>query len=265
MRGNGGCHQLRGDAGGIGGDGSTGWGGMKLSVLAMALAAMNAMQFPGCQFEREESYRYKLTLTVDTPEGIKSAFNVVEVVYPQYHPVRVTGDALYLDLGPGKRPLVALLTKRPNFSRPPMSDTDQDWEENRPTLILARLYGDSYRRYTDILELIVHFKTYRGVREITPANLPDLITFSNPNDSESVLPVDRNNLSASLDNRVEWRKIALELTDEPITHGLYQKLPWLSTPEQEWGRGWKITHFYKDKSSDEGARLSKLHLMRKDQ
>ncbi len=83
---------------------------------------------------RSESYRYKLTLSLDTLDGVKSGFNVVEVSHNEVSfPARgvvahVKGEALYLDLGPGRRPLIARLTKRQG----PKGWGD-GWEEDRPT------------------------------------------------------------------------------------------------------------------------------------
>jgi hypothetical protein len=65
---------------------------------------------------RGETYRYKLTPSGDTPDGVKTASNVVELRYfPVNFPVQgemhdAAGQALYLDLGPRRRPLIALLT-----------------------------------------------------------------------------------------------------------------------------------------------------------
>jgi hypothetical protein len=86
------------------------------SLLFVAAAVMMAVVLTGCG--RTESYRYKLTLAVNTPEGVKRGSSVVELVFWEVsipasgitHKLR--GEALYLDLGPGARPLIALLTSR---------------------------------------------------------------------------------------------------------------------------------------------------------
>jgi len=76
--------------------------------------AMIALALAGCG--RTEGYRYKLTVAVNTPDGVKRASSVARVVFwPVSIPERgimqkLTGEALYLDLGLGRRPLIALLT-----------------------------------------------------------------------------------------------------------------------------------------------------------
>src|SRR5258708_40333662 len=89
---------------------------MPRSFLRFATAAAMAVALAGCG--RTESYRYKLTLAVNTPDGVKRGSSVVEVVFWNVSiPARGTmhklrGEALYLDLGAGARPLIALLTRQ---------------------------------------------------------------------------------------------------------------------------------------------------------
>src|ERR671935_1511143 len=109
------------------------------AVLAMALA------LAGCV--RTESYRYRLTLAVNTPEGIKRGSSVVGVTFRDVSiPARGTmhklhGEALYLDLGPSSRPLIALLT---SGLHPKYDDDGQHWtsEAGPGTRLILRAYGE---------------------------------------------------------------------------------------------------------------------------
>lgn len=69
----------------------------------------------------------------------------------------------------------------------------------------------------------------RGPRVISPNDLPDLVTFADIRDPSSVIEVDRNDLQASLGANITWNEVAIEGTDEPITKGIEQKLPWILT------------------------------------
>ena len=86
------------------------------SFLRLVVIAAMSLCLVGCG--RTEAYRYKLTLAVDTPEGVKRGSSVVEVVFwDVWLPAKGTmhklrGEALYLDLGPGAGPLIALLTSQ---------------------------------------------------------------------------------------------------------------------------------------------------------
>jgi hypothetical protein len=67
----------------------------------------------------------------------------------------------------------------------------------------------------------------RGPRKITLADLPDLVTFADINDPKSVIEVDPNDLQTTLGPNISWNEITLEMTDEPVTMGIVQKLPWI--------------------------------------
>jgi hypothetical protein len=113
------------------------------TVCAIALVAL-VLIVAGCG--GKNSFRYKLTLSVDTPDGVKTASTVVEM---KFHAVSMpergiqtdtTGEALYLDLGPGNRPLIALIGKA--FENP-SSRRRRHWTISGPDpYFLLRLYGD---------------------------------------------------------------------------------------------------------------------------
>ncbi|WP_092187152.1 hypothetical protein [Bradyrhizobium sp. cf659] len=69
----------------------------------------------------------------------------------------------------------------------------------------------------------------RGPRKISPNDLSDLVTFADMRDPSSVIEVDRNDLQASLGANITWNEVAIEGTDEPITKGIEQELPWIPT------------------------------------
>jgi|SRR4051794_1778390 hypothetical protein len=80
---------------------------MSQSFQRLAVVALIGLGLAGCS--RSETYRYKLTLAVNTADGVKRGSSVVEVLFYQVSfPERGTmhklrGEALYLDLGPGAR------------------------------------------------------------------------------------------------------------------------------------------------------------------
>jgi hypothetical protein len=200
---------------------------MPRSFLRLATVAAMAIALAGCG--RTESYRYKLTLAVNTPDGIRRASSVVDVVFFDVSiPARGTmhklrGEALYLDLGADARPLIALLSRRIH----PKYGEEQRWtpETGPGTRQMSQLYGIApSAHYMDDVPLIARM---RGPRKISPADLPDLVTFADISDPNSVIAIDPNDLQATLGPGITWHDITLEATDEPITTGIRTKLPWL--------------------------------------
>jgi len=212
--------------------------GMSRSWLKLVVVALMTIGLVGCG--RSESYRYKLTLAVDTPDGGKRGSSVVEVeFYDVSFPERGTmhklhGEALYLDLGPGKRPLIALLTRQIRVEPMRRGEYEYQYAERQrwtrevgPSLIwLYRLY-DLPTSEDDALARALRISRMRGAREIVPTDLPDLVTFADVNDPKTVIEVDPNDLQATLGPGVSWSKVTLESTDEPVTKGIELKLPWL--------------------------------------
>jgi hypothetical protein len=197
--------------------------------VRFVIVATMALGLTGC-WTKTESYRYKLTLAVNTPAGVMKASSVVEVLFwgiviPDRgvtHQLR--GEALYLDLGAGRRPLIALITKQLHPKIGKEVTWSRDGGPNGP--LIARIYDDVLPE--NLLEQAAAISRMRGVREIAPSDLPDLVTFADINDPRSVIEVDPNDLQAALGPDVSWNKITLEITDAPITTGLKAKLPWLT-------------------------------------
>jgi hypothetical protein len=187
-----------------------------------------ALALSGCG--RSAIYRYKLTLSLDTPDGVKTGFNVVEVNYFEVSiPARgvahkISGQGIYIDLGPGRRPLIALLT---SARRQDQAAKDIRWDEDVPTRIFVRQclgLGANYDR----IDAATAINGCTTPFEISPSDLPDLVTFDDVNDPNSVRMVEPDHLNASLGPGVSWLSMTLEATDEPLSKGIDKKLPWLN-------------------------------------
>ncbi len=200
-----------------------------------------AVALAGCG--RTESYRYKLTLAVNTPEGVRRAASVVEVVFREVSiPERgitqkLRGEALYLDLGPGRRPLIALLTsylhpkRSEDYGNQVAFQNSIRWTRDAGPgdKILSELYGppSAATLSADFMHNVRRIAHLRGPHRITPKDLPDLVTFADASDPKSVILVDPDDLQATVGPNITWHEITLEMTNEPITTVITTKLPWL--------------------------------------
>jgi hypothetical protein len=200
-----------------------------ISPFFIRLVTVAAMSLCVAGCGRTETYRYKLTLAVNTPEGVKRGSSVGELVFWDVSiPERGTmhklhGQALYLDLGPGARPLIALLTTRLH----PKYGEEQRWtpETGPGTRQMSRLYGIAPS--VDYMDDVPSIARMRGPHRLTPSDLPNLVTFADVNDPATVIEVDPNDLQATLGPGISWNEITLESTDEPVTTGIQLKLPWI--------------------------------------
>jgi hypothetical protein len=192
---------------------------------------VSALVLAGCG-EKTESYRYKLTVAVNTPDGVKRTSSVVEVQFAEIsipgrgilHKLR--GEALYVDLGFGARPLIALLTRQLHVEHGRGREPLWTRDGGPGRVSISKLL--SGQALTDATADVSRVARMRGLHTIAPDDLPDLVTFANVNDPKTVIEVDRNDLQATLGPGISWNEITLESTDEPITTGVVRKLPWLS-------------------------------------
>jgi hypothetical protein len=176
---------------------------------------------------KSASFRYKLTLSVNTPDGVKTAFNVVELDYETVKfpmsgtPHNVHGQGLYLDLGPGRPPLIAMLTRIP---RPEdnLATWSRMWRDDSPAYIIAKHCHIEPTGYQ--IELVEQIRLCHGPINLTAEELPELVTFSDIQDPESAKSVNPANLSASLGPEISWQRKTIEITDEPITKDITDHL-----------------------------------------
>jgi hypothetical protein len=179
--------------------------------------------------------RSRLTIVVETPEGERSGSSVTQLT--TYFPdgltraqgwgqtEELTGEAVAVDLG--QRGILFSTFERPS--------------------ILARSGGDSYnaalRRFPPEKFPGEHLQNattneksaaylddlnrLKPKAPVPPQDLPALVCFSNLNDPTSVMLVDPIDLPATFGPGVSLKGATVEITDEPITHGIEARLPWL--------------------------------------
>jgi hypothetical protein len=194
-----------------------------LGVLAGGAAAL----LSGCGlFDGYGSYRFKMTVEVETSEGVKIGSSVYEVqgigtsdliTGGKGSYAKLRGEAVAVDL-PDGRTLFALLRMANGNSDddhlgimsmrtmdPAMTNTKKDESAKRIA------WGDGIKSPVDV----------------APENYPLLVTFTDTNDPKSVQRVDPANLAASFGPGVRLKRIVVEVTDEAVTVGIEKRLGWL--------------------------------------
>lgn len=191
------------------------------------LAGGTAALLSGCgMFDGYSKYRFKMTVEVETLQGVRTGSSVYEVQgfgttdlttggTGSYTKLR--GEAVAVDL-PGDQTLFALLRMANGNSAddhlgimsmrtmdPAMTNTKKDQSAKR----IAR--GDGIKSPVDV----------------APENYPMLVTFTDINDPKSVKRVDPANLAASFEVGVRLKRIVVEVTDDAVTTGIEKRLAWL--------------------------------------
>ncbi|NML73859.1 hypothetical protein HHL25_06945 [Rhizobium sp. S-51] len=195
-------------------------GGVMLRVLA-ALAL--CLTLAGCDMFgfREWEWRQKLTVSVMTPEGMKtgSAVTSARIEFPPrwtgvgdaagMQRGGVSGEAVVVDLGQG-RYLFALLQGYTEWTA---------YAAFFPELEGKALLKEEMFPYLDLM-----VGSIGQTRDVPRKHYPLLVTFDNINDPAGVHRVDAGNLSASFGSGYRLNAITLSITDEPVTEGRLEKV-----------------------------------------
>jgi hypothetical protein len=184
-----------------------------LGLLAGGAAAL--LSGCGSLFGGNE-YRYKLTVEVETPEGLRTGFAVRQVNWSAGRNITQEastasmahkGEAVMVDL-PNGQTLFALMS--PDGQETPMlafgsatldSSADRSVKELSPPARPEARYGDS--------------------------GYPRLVRFRDINDLKTVEKVDPANLAASFGAGYRLKRITTQIVDDDVTELVVKKLPWI--------------------------------------
>jgi len=172
-------------------------------------------------------HKYRLTVAVETPDGVKSGAGVLSVHpdrgYSRKGSTLTKGDAVFVDLGGGKN-LFALLAHR---------DGDAlDLDETNYTAL--RAYNAAGRKTT-----FNAMSAMTGAVEVAGALLPVLATFADITDPATMRVVNPDAFEDSYGKGFRLRGVTTEAVrngfwpldfggplGEPVTRGVEAKLPW---------------------------------------
>ena len=173
-------------------------------------------------------HKYRLTVEVETPAGIKSASGMLAVTpdrgYSNRGKTRTSGDAVFVDLGEGKN-LVALL-----------AHLDNTLDLEAINYVALRAYGEAGGHRVSFNQM----SRMTGVVPVTGALIPVLVTFADPAEPSTMRSVAPDNLVASLGPGYRLHRLTAEVVPNgfwpidfggplgaPVTRGIRGKLRWL--------------------------------------
>ncbi|MEY3623884.1 MAG: hypothetical protein RLZZ407_1443 [Pseudomonadota bacterium] len=185
-------------------------------VVGGAMALLGA-----CGVSGGDTYRFKMTLEVDTPEGVKSGSSVYEVEAKNVAAltpggvgllVNVRGEAISVDLPEGRTVFALLKT---------VNAKGHDDLAYTSMVALDPLFRWDY------VESAARIATGVGLTspaEVLPENRPMLVTFKDIADPTSVVLVDPDDLAASFGAGYRLKAITVQVTDKPVTVGIEKRL-----------------------------------------
>lgn len=186
-----------------------------IAILLLALFWLSL--YAWWKYEHPTTWHYKTTVTVETPEGVKTGFAVREAnVHTPFleiqglydRRIRIKGEAVVVDLG--ARGLL--------FS--PMNVDDYS------TVFAA--FPDATDAFTKKgLKYYQNLVSTKAKADLPPYRYPRLAMFRDINDPKTVTEVNPLDLSATYGAGVHLKSITIEMTDEKVTWGIDKYLSWL--------------------------------------
>lgn len=182
-------------------------------VLGLLAGAASVLTLGGCG-RKVSTLRYRLTVEVETPEGVKTGSSVLEDAFNPGNSYefsasrRTFGEAPTVDLGGGRYLFVLLSGPTEKRSMQNMISQIFDYPEY-PSPPKSIKLVDRFAEANDRRPLIV----------IKPEDYPGLVTFDDINNPKSVREV----------NAGIVRRITVQVVDEdePLTTGIEERLRWL--------------------------------------
>jgi hypothetical protein len=176
-------------------------------------------------------HKYRLTVEVQTPEGVKSASGVLAVHpdrgYSRKGSTLTKGDAVWVDLGGGKN-LIALLAHI----------DDKGLELDGMNYLALRAFNAAGRKAT-----FNAMNSISGTAPVTGTLIPVLAAFADVNDPATMRVIKPEDLEATYGKGFGLRSVTAEavpngfwpldfggVLGEPVTRGIEAKLPWWSRP-----------------------------------
>ena len=188
------------------------------------LAGILLTAFSGCGAQNPYKFRAKVTVFVDTPDGVRSGSSVYEVWANYSYPGTTRriwgqrGEAVAVDL-PNGQTLFALLTTGAIHG-------------DVASMVLATLDPEFNNTMVESTQKLVEYQ-FSETRAVALQNYPMLVTFENLADPTSVNPVKPDDLAKNFGPQYQMKAITVEVTDEPVTVGIEKRLGWLEAVGRE--------------------------------
>ena len=187
--------------------------------MGMAIMALAGSMLAGC--DAYPDYRYRMTVEVETPQGVKSGSSVIEVqkgIFSMQSSTgrtfqsKVRGQAVAIDVAPGQT--VFALLARPD---------DADYAKSVAFAALKPV-RDKGRNPNDYAGELTAMTQIIGTHELPRDRWPLFVRFRDMRDPKTIVDVDPDDLrTIGLHGSV--RRVTIAIVADPVTTGIEKRLP----------------------------------------
>lgn len=163
------------------------------------------------------TYRYRMTVNVDTPQGLRSGSSVIESRFerfPEFNgyssSAKARGEAVFVDLGKGRQ-VIALLAAGRNGAN-----------VDYPQWIIFSTFNVDVDKNDQMRAL----ERSTDSKVLPPKEYPTFVTFGDLNDPMTARVVPLDEFENVFGAGVKLRDVTIEMTKDAVTRGIEAKLPW---------------------------------------
>ena len=179
-------------------------------------------------FRYDETIRYRMTVEIDTPQGLRSGSSVIDLE-PSWNFGRpiwsLRGEAVAVDL-PGGQTVFALIGDR----------DDPDYAIHLPADVFQSLLSAPENARTngtpDMRKWIAYLDAHKPSAVLDANQLPMFVRFGRVSNPMSVSQVDPTRFADAFGAGVRLLRVTIQITDDPVTDSLRGRLPWLTDSAQ---------------------------------
>lgn len=203
-------------------------------LLIAIIGAVGLLVALNYAVQSTSTYRYRLQLELDTPEGRKTGSSVIEVLVREVNwgtpestgtSRSLKGEAVFIDMG-GGRNLVATMT----------TGAQGEDEESRFERIAELAVQSATGKYPDPMKM----SELTGAFEIPEVARPTLVTLSNVKDGFSARAVQTTQLASVFGQGFKFVSAKIVLTRDNPNYSIDKHLPFLDIQSKQ------IQHIYTD-------------------
>lgn len=185
------------------------------------------------------SYRFLMTVEINTPEGVKSGSSVIEVAtiqYPRWITLganaensHIKGESVTVDMGGGKYLFTVLQNNTDVLA--PRTFLNAEFHA-RPTSAHAKKLSGMVGRKAEVSPAFIPtMVTFKDINDPLSVKLAYQVEFSTPSHNGSEYDI-KDNIEMLFGEGTSLKSVTLEITEDKVTTGIKTLLSWL--PEYQY-------------------------------
>jgi hypothetical protein len=220
-------------------------------VVVVALALVAAWRLVPRLLIPSASAHYKLSVDIDDNGVLRHGEGVIGVLFQSQGPLLIganmaqwsastVGEAFAINFGERGALFVLLFGDGPRNKRNGREWGSRGYSPDAGRQALWSYFGFVVNDLPNGFESkakIDAFATGKNRAELEAAALPLLVRFRNPDDPSTVEIIDPDHLDAAFGPGAKIKNVWAEITNEPVTRGVADKLTWLAQPARDQMRG----------------------------